>query len=126
MRLKRNRIRTLYPYKRTTMKDSEGTTYQEYSPAGSFSGISWPTSADLQQKLYGAVLNEAYSIKVDGHYERTREGEKVIYILENGVRLSALDGICLEDGSDVPEYEIRVIHPYEHLQLEVVRLDRRT
>lgn len=125
MRLKRNRIIPLFLYVRETLKDSEGGTIDWYGPAESFSGIAWHTSEDLQQKLYGAVQTEAYSIKVDGKYERIRNGERISYMLENGTVISPLDGVCLEDGSAYPEYEIRVCRPYEHLELEVVKIDRR-
>lgn len=123
-RLRRNRIQSLFLFKRTVVKDSEGGTYDEYSKSESFSGISWATGEDLQQKLYGAVQNDAYSIKVDGPYKRIKTGEVISYQIDNGSIISPLDGISLE-ASVLPEYEIRVIRPYEHLQLEVTRIDRR-
>lgn len=125
MRLRRNRIIQLYLYKMKTVKDSEGGTYDVYGLPESFNGIAWPTGEELQQKLYGAVQNDAYSIKVDGKYERLRDGDRICYKLENGVVISPLDGISLHEPGKNPEYEIRISRPYEHLQLEVTKIDRK-
>lgn len=56
MRLKQSRLKTYYHRKRTVQKDNEGSTYEEYGAASSFSGESWSASGKVQAQQYGQRL----------------------------------------------------------------------
>ena len=47
-------------------KDREGSTYEEYSAASSFSGESWPASGKVQAQQYGQRLGYIRNVKIDG------------------------------------------------------------
>lgn len=124
MRLTHRRVKTLKSFKRTVNKETEGGTYETWGSPQSFKGISWPAGGAVQQAQYGARLPYVFNIKIDGKYTRTEAQNRIKYVLENGTEIYEQDGISL-DGSQNPQYQITAIMPYEHLQLEVIRLDRR-
>ena len=121
MRLKQSRLKTYYHRKRTVQKDNEGSTYEEYGAASSFSGESWSASGKVQQ--YGQRLGYIRNVKIDGGYAiKPDENGRLHYILDNGTDLMELDGICLFVGENTePDYRIVAIKPYRFLTLEVER-----
>ena len=107
MRLRQSRLETYYHRKRMVKKDREGSTYEEYSAASSFSGESWPASGKVQAQQYGQRLGYIRNVKIDGGY---------------GIDLMELDGICLFVGENTePDYRIVAIKSYRFLTLEVER-----
>lgn len=126
MRLKHNRICGFLAFPRSVEKDREGGTYESYGAPESFCGIAWPAGGSVQQAMYGANMPYVYNVKVDGSYTVERDGNRLQYTLENGTVLHELDGISLHEDADSPEYQITAVMGYEHLQLEVMRIDRRT
>ena len=110
MRLRQSRLETYYHRKRMVKKDKEGSTYEEYSAASSFSGESWPASGKVQAQQYGQRLGYIRNVKIDGGYAI------------NGIDLMELDGICLFVGENTePDYRIVAIKSYRFLTLEVER-----
>lgn len=123
MRLRQSRLETYYHRKRMVKKDSEGSTYEEYGAASSFSGESWPASGKVQAQQYGQRLGYIRNLKIAGGYtiEPDKDG-KLHYVLENGTDLMELDGICLFVGENArPDYKIVAVKPYRFLTLEVER-----
>ena len=49
MRLRQSRLETYYHRKRVVKKDNEGSTYEEYGAASSFSGESFPAPRSFPQ-----------------------------------------------------------------------------
>lgn len=96
MRLRQSRLETYYHRKRVVKKDNEGSTYEEYGAASSFSGESWPASGKVQAQQYGQRLGYIRNVKIDGGYAiKPDENGRLHYILDNGTDLMELDGICL-------------------------------
>lgn len=152
MRLKRNRLQRIYLSKRIIEKDAEGGTYDTYGPAALFHGIVWAAGGKTQAEMYGERLAYMFNIKVDGAYQIQIDGNQMHYILRNGLDISEKDGICLfggdgetftDENADMltderelflldsgkiirPDYQIIAIRPYEHLQLEVEKIGRRS
>lgn len=124
MRLKRNRLETYYHRKRTVQKDNEGSTYEEYGAASPFLGESWPASGKTQAQQFGQQLGYIRNLKIDGAYTiKADENGKLHYILESGVDLMELDGICLFAGETAtPDYKIVAVKPYRFLTLEVEQI----
>ena len=50
MRLKKSRLQTLYVCKRETIKDSEGSTYEDWGEPIAITGEAWPASGEVQAK----------------------------------------------------------------------------
>ena len=99
MRLRQSRLETYYHRKRMVKKDREGSTYEEYSAASSFSGESWPASGKVQAQQYGQRLGYIRNVKIDGGYAiKPDENGRLHYILDNGIDLMELVGICLFVG----------------------------
>ena len=123
MRLKQSRLKTYYHRKRTVQKDNEGSTYEEYGAASSFSGESWSAFEKVQAQQYGQRLGYIRNVKIDGGYAiKPDENGRLHYILDNGTDLMELDGICLFVGENTePDYRIVAIKPYRFLTLEVER-----
>ena len=124
MRLRQSRLETYYHRKKIVKKDSEGSTYEEYGAASPFSGESWPASGKVQAQQYGQRLGYIRNLKIAGDYtiEPDKEG-KLHYILDNGIDLMELDGICLFSGGNArPDYKIVAVKPYRFLTLEVERI----
>ena len=114
MRLRQSRLETYYHRKRMVKKDREGSTYEEYSAASSFSGESWPASGKVQAQQYGQRLGYIRNVKIDGGYAIKPD--------ENGRLHYILDGICLFVSENTePDYRIVAIKPYRFLTLEVER-----
>ena len=124
MRLRRSRLETFFHRKRIIKKDNEGSTYEEYGAATSFTGESWPASGKVQAQQYGQKLGYIRNVKIDGGYTiEPDEKGRLHYILENGADLMELDGICLFTGEDKdPDYKIVAVKPYRFLTLEVERI----
>lgn len=124
MRLRRSRLETFFHRKRIIKKDNEGSTYEEYGAATSFTGESWPASGKVQAQQYGQKLGYIRNVKIDGGYTvKPDEKGRLHYILENGADLMELDGICLFTGEyKDPDYKIVAIKPYRFLTLEVERI----
>lgn len=96
MRLRQSRLETYYHRKRIVKKDREGSTYEEYGVASSFSGESWQASGKVQAQQYGQKLGYIRNVKIDGGYTvKPDENGRLHYILDNGADLMELDGICL-------------------------------
>ena len=123
MRLRQSRLETYYHRKRMVKKDKEGSTYEEYSAASSFSGESWPASGKVQAQQYGQRLGYIRNVKIDGGYAiKLDKNGRLHYILDNGIDLMELDGICLFVGENTePDYRIVAIKSYRFLTLEVER-----
>ena len=123
MRLRQSRLETYYHRKRMVKKDREGCTYEEYSAASSFSGESWPASGKVQAQQYGQRLGYIRNVKIDGGYAiKPDKNGRLHYILDNGIDLMELDGICLFVGENTePDYRIVAIKSYRFLTLEVER-----
>ena len=123
MRLKQSRLKTYYHRKHTVQKDNEGSTYEEYGAASSFSGESWSASGKVQAQQYVQRLGYIRNVKIDGGYAiKPDENGRLHYILDNGTDLMELDGICLFVGENTePDYRIVAIKPYRFLTLEVER-----
>lgn len=124
MRLKRNRVKEFLVFPRITEKDAEGGTVETYGPPYTVKGIQWPTNAETQQRLYGAVYDDARSVKVDGSYHEFFEGGKTVFYVQDA-KVTVLDGVSFDLSDDKPRYEIGNIQPYSHLEMGVTRLDRR-
>lgn len=124
MRLRRNRIETFYHRKSTVKKNKEGGTYIEYDAAVHFSGESWQASSKVQAQKYGQRLNNIRNIRLSETYRiQTDEKGRCHYLLDNGIDLQELDGICIFTGKDMePDYKVISIKPYRNLVIEVERL----
>lgn len=124
MRLKRNRVKTYYLKKRKIRKDAEGSTIEEYGAAVSFQGESWPAGGKVQAEQYGQRLSYIRNIRVENTYTiNTDDKGNAHYLIDNGVDMTELDGICLFSGKEQkPDYKIISIKPYRFLTLEVERI----
>lgn len=62
-------------------------------------------------------------MKIDGGYAiKPDENGRLHYILDNGIDLMELDGICLFVSENTePDYRIVAIKPYRFLTMEVER-----
>ena len=86
MRLRQSRLETYYHRKRMVKKDREGSTYEEYGAASSFSGESWPASGKVQAQQYGQRLGYIRNVKINGEYAiKPDENGRLHYILYNGL-----------------------------------------
>ena len=116
MRLRQSRLETYYHRKRMVKKDKEGSTYEEYSAASSFSGESWPASGKVQAQQYGQRLGYIRNVKIDGGYAiKPDENGRLHYILDNGIDL-----MFVGENTE-PDYRIVAIKSYRFLTLEVER-----
>lgn len=125
MRLKRNRIQQFYLKKRSTGKDAEGGTYEQYGAAIAFSGEAWPAGGKVQAQQYGERLGYIYNMKIDGDYDivASQDGKQVHYIFsETGLDVMENDGVCLFSSQENPDYRIISIKPYKPLRLEVEKI----
>lgn len=68
-------------------------------------------------------LKVTHNVKIDGGYAiKPDENGRLHYILDNGIDLMELDGICLFVSENTePDYRIVAIKPYRFLTLEVER-----
>lgn len=124
MRIKCSRLETYHLRKRITKKDKEGSTYEEWDAAASFSGESWPASGKVQAQQYGERLAYIRNLRIDGKYTmETDEKGMVSYDFGEGRKFRESDGICLYvPGEHDPDYKIISIKPYRPLKLEVERI----
>lgn len=124
MRIKQDRLKVYFLKKRKVIKDSEGGTSEEYGAAVSFKGVCWPASGKIQAAQYGQKLSYIRNVKIEGKYEvRAEENGRLHYILQNGMDLEELDGICLYTGEKQnPDYKIIAVKPYRFLTLEVKKI----
>ena len=124
MRLKQNRCKTFYHRAAVSKKDTEGSGYVEYAEAAPFSAEEWPAGGKRQAELYGIRLPMIRNLRLEGSYtETTTETGVLAYELQNGLRITAGDGICLHVAeSEKPDYRVVAIYPYRFLTLEVEKL----
>ncbi len=124
MRLKRNRLQTVYLRPAIPKTDDEGSSYVEYGPALSFQAETWAAGGKMQSEMYGLRLPNIRNLRIEGSYQewRSLRGE-VKYAVEEGPAFSVNDGICLytsEHGE--PDYRIVAVYPYRFLTLEIERI----
>ena len=122
MRMKRNRLMTVYHRKATTEKDAECHDNVVYGPAVKLEAEMWPAGGKMQAEMYGVRLPNIRNLRLDGAYQEVCKDGAVRFQLENGPVITVKDGINLYTaaGTD-PDYEVVAIRPYGHLTLEVER-----
>ena len=118
MRMRQNRLTTLYHKKRTVGKDREGATKTTYGDPEAVSGYSWSAGGQVQAALYGDSLPYARNIRLESSYTTKVEDGVMHYVLSDGTDIVEKDLMVIE-GMD---YEIRAIQPERHLYMEAVRL----
>lgn len=122
MRLKRNRMQTIYHHNLIVTKDGEGVPVKSYSAGKSLDAIVWPATSKLQIEQYGNEIHRVKNVKLDGKYEVSYDDALGIELFKiNGVLLKENDGIRIH-SKEKPDYKIVSIKPYEHLLLEVKKL----
>lgn len=96
----------------------------EYGPPAPFEAESWPAGGKIQAAMYGVRLPNIRNCRLQEGYEEIRtESGKVVYRTENGLEITAGDGICLYSGEEgEPDYVIAAIYPYRFLTFEVERI----
>lgn len=108
--------------KRTTHKDSEGSTYESYGEGIAFEGEWWPASGEVQARMYGEKLSYIRNVKIEGKYTVTVDEKGVAhYVYPSGMDVCEQDGVGI-DQSGSPDYKIVAIKPHKPLILEVKRL----
>jgi len=126
MRLKQSRLKALYVWKRQTIKDNEGNTYEDWGEPVAVSGEAWPASGEVQAKTYGERLAYIYNVRIDGAYTAEPDSSgRLHYILADGTDIQEGDGMTIfNDASEMtrPEYKIVSTRPYRFLKMEVERL----
>ena len=121
-RMRRSRMQTMHWMKRTTRKDTEGSTYDSYGAPVAFDGEWWPASGEVQARMYGEQLSYIRNVKIKGDYTVTVDEKGIVhYVYPSGLDVCELDGIGI-DLSDIPDYKIVAIEPHKPLILGVKRL----
>lgn len=106
-----------------TEKDKEGSTYETYGAAVSFSGEEWPASGRVQAQQYGEHLSYIRNLRIDGAYTVDSEKGLPVYLLGERIRMQEKDGICLYTREEeLPDYRILSIKPYRFLTLEIEKI----
>lgn len=118
MRIRQNRLTTLYHKKRAVRKDNEGTAKATYGDPEPVSGYSWYAGGRVQAAQYGDSLPYVRNIRLEPSYTTDVEDGVLHYILSDGTDIVEKD-LMVIDGMD---YEIRAIRPERHLYMEAVRL----
>lgn len=118
MRMRQNRLTTLYHKKRTVGKDREGSAKATYGDPESVSGYSWSAGGQVQAAQYGDSLPYVRNIRLESSYTTKVEAGVMHYVLPDGVDIVEKD-LMVIDGTD---YEIRAIRPERHLYMEAVRV----
>ena len=122
MRLKRNRLQTVFLKPAVTQKDAEGNSYITYEDALEREVEAWPEGGKVQSERYGQRLPNIRNIRMEGKYRETEKDGKPAFELESGIVIAANDGICYAVGaSKEPDYRIVGIYPYRFLTLEIER-----
>lgn len=124
MRLKRSRLKKVYHRTAIPKKNREGCSYVEYGTASPFAAEEWPGGGKLQAEMYGIRLPNIRNLRIDGKYtEEKKPDGRLCYSFENGMAITAGDGICLfvSPTSD-PDYRIVAVYPYRFLTLEVEKI----
>lgn len=125
MRLRRNRITTIYHRKQETVKDAEGCTIEEYGTATALKGEIWPAGGRIQAEQYGEKLDYIRNLRLSGKYEITATDKRTVYTLSTGAEISEGDGLCLYVNGDTdPDYRIISIKPYRFLTIEVEKVNK--
>lgn len=124
MRMKQSRLQRYYLRTRTTAKDKEGNTWNEYAPAIEFRGEVWPASGKVQAELYGERLSYVRNVRIDGKYVITTDEKGIVhYVYPNGLDIVESDGVCLYVNADAePDYKVLSIKPYQPLRMECIKL----
>lgn len=124
MRMKRSRIQKFHLRKREAKKDSQGSSYEEYTEAVEFSGEAWAAGGKVQAEMYGERLSYIRNLKIQGTYVITTDRKGVVhYVYPFGLDVSESDGVCLYvPGDSEPDYKIISIKPYKPLRLECEKL----
>lgn len=118
MRMRQNRLTTLWHKKRTVQKNSEGTAKTTYGDPNPVSGYSWSAGGQVQASQYGDSLPYVRNIRLESPYTTNVENGVMHYVLSDGTDIVEKD-LMVIDGMD---YEIRAIRPERHLYMEVVKI----
>ena len=118
MRMRQNRLTTLYHKKRTVRKDREGAAKTTYGDPETASGYSWSAGGQVQAAQYGDSLPYVRNIRLESSYTTKVEDGVMHYVLSDGTDIVEKDLMVIDDM----DYEIRAIRPERHLYMEVVRI----
>lgn len=121
MRLKRNRLHQYHHRQAISKRDREGGNYTEYGTALPFAAEMWPGGGKVQAEMYGIRLPNIRNLRIQGKYREVDSNGKLSYTLDNGITITANDGICIYSESE-PDYKVVAIYPYSFLTLEVEKL----
>lgn len=118
MRLKHNRLKTVYLYQAQVVRDAEGGKYNSFADPKEVKAETWAGVGDLQQEMYGKTLPNIRNFRLDGSFtEEHEENGKTFFTLNGDIQITAGDGISLSGGTK-PEYIIKAIYPYRWLTIE--------
>lgn len=124
MRMRRKRVQEFYLRNRETVKDGQGSTYEEYAEPVLFRGEVWAAGGKVQAEMYGERLSYIRNVRIQGKYVITTDRKGVVhYVYPDGVDVSESDGVCLYVSKDSkPDYKIISVKPYEPLRLECEKI----
>ena len=114
----------MYIAARTTLKNTEGSTYESFGTPASFVGEQWPASGKVQAQMYGEKLSYIRNVKIEGDYQISVDQQtgQIEYQFANfDVHESDRIYIDVPNTAD-PDYKILSIKPYKPLRLEVIKI----
>lgn len=122
--MRRNRVQEYYLKNRETLKDGQGSTYEDYAEPFPFKGEVWAAGGKVQAEMYGERLSYIRNVRIQGKYIITTDRKGVVhYVYSNGLDVSESDGMCLYvPGESKPDYKIISIKPYQPLRLECEKI----